>query len=43
MNLSSWELEFHLVALFINREEFDKYFKFSKKTIQYIENLTVSM
>ena len=21
----------------------DKYFKFSKKTIQYIENLTVSM
>ena len=22
MNLNSWELEFHLVALFINREEF---------------------
>lgn len=47
MNLSSWELEFHLVALFLlivrNLKFNDKYFKFSKKTIQYIENLIVSM
>lgn len=37
MNLSSWELEFHLVALFLlivrNLKFDDEYFKFSKKNI----------
>lgn len=47
MNLSSWELTFYLVTLFLlivrNLKFNDKYFKFSKKTMQYIENLIVSM
>ena len=37
MNLSSWELGFHLVTLFLlivrNLRFDDKYFKFSKKNI----------